>query len=98
MRSTKATYAIEIGPLLDKNKWMKVDIGYKVLPPKLNRRPLRRPKKRRIRGIDKNISKRMHKCKHCDELGHDAKTCKILIANESKDSASSSSTMKKCGR
>ena len=94
----KATYALEIGPLSDKAQWIKVDIGFKVLPPKLNLRSPERPKKKRIRGTDENALKRMHKCKHCGVLGHHAKICKNSVVEESQASVSSSSAPRKLGR
>ncbi|XP_038981150.1 uncharacterized protein LOC120110401 [Phoenix dactylifera] len=94
----KTAYALEIGPLPHKVQWIKVDIGHKVLPPKLSLRPPGRPKKKRIRGTDENTSKKMHKCKRCGDLGHHAKTCKNSVVEESQASMSSSSAPKKLGR
>ncbi|XP_008809579.2 uncharacterized protein LOC103721237 [Phoenix dactylifera] len=58
----KTAYALEIGSLPNKAQWIKVDIGYKVLPPNLSLRPPEKPKKERIRSTDENTSKKMHKC------------------------------------
>lgn len=54
----KTTYALEIGILPDKGQWIKVDIGCKVPPPKLSLRSPERPKKKKIRGTNKNTFKK----------------------------------------
>ena len=91
------TYALKVGSLSDKIQYIKIDIGYRVLPPILNLRSPKISKKKRIRSIYKNTSKKMLRCKCCGELGHHAKNCKNLV-EESQALVSLSSALKKSRR
>jgi hypothetical protein len=57
-----------------KDQWLKLDLDYKILPPKL-KRPARRPKKNRLKPTDEP-KKRSHRCARCGLYGHHQKTCK----------------------
>lgn len=72
----RAAYKGRVEPIPDRSQWPHVDLGFKVYPPLLGRRP-GRPKVVRIRGcLEKNSSKKKVRCHRCGNFGHFAKTCK----------------------
>jgi len=64
----RITYANMIATMPSKDEWLKVDLGYKMLPPVL-KRPPGRPRKNRIKSSDEP-KKRSHKCTRCGLYGH----------------------------
>jgi hypothetical protein len=78
----KAAYASVVPPMLSKDEWEKVDLGFKLLPPKCNR-AAERPRKRRIVGVEEggSSSKGKRRCKRCGGLGHLQKTCNETVAD-----------------
>ena len=67
----KAAYASVVPPMPSKDEWEKVDIGFKLLPPKCNR-GAGRPRKRTIIGVEEggSTSKGKRRCKMCGGFGH----------------------------
>jgi hypothetical protein len=72
----RAAYDSRVEPIPDRSQWPHVNLGYKVYPPVLGRRP-GRPKVVRIRGfLETNAGKKKVRCSRCGGFGHFAKTCK----------------------
>jgi hypothetical protein len=72
----RAAYEGRVELLPDRSQWPHFDLGFKVYPPLLGRRP-GGPKVVRIRGcLEANNSKKKVKCHRCGNFGHFAKTCK----------------------
>ena len=71
----KAAYATTMPPMPGKEEWEKVEINFKLLPPKCNR-AAGRPRKRRMVGVEEggSTSKGKRRCKRCGGLGHLQKT------------------------
>lgn len=77
----QAAYAASIEPVPDKSQWPKVDLGFKLWPPKL-KRAAGRPRTRRIRGVEEGGSranKKRKQCKRCGQFGHMQKTCNEAV-------------------
>jgi len=72
----EVAYATVVPPMPGKEDWKKVEIGFKLLPPKCNR-AAGRPRKRRMVGVEEggSTSKGKRRCKRCGGLGHLQKTC-----------------------
>ena len=60
----KAAYTTAVPPKTGKEEWEKVEIGFKLLPPKCNR-AAGRPRKRRMVGVEEggSTSKGKRRCK-----------------------------------
>ena len=72
----RAAYEQRVEPMPDRSQWPHFELGFKVFPPLLGRRP-GRPKVVRIRGcLEKNSTNKKVKCRRCGDFGHFAKTCK----------------------
>jgi hypothetical protein len=70
----RAAYAGRVEAMPDRADWPKVDLGFKVYPPKQKRAP-GRPRKQRIRGcLEENRNKRKVRCTRCKGFVHFAKT------------------------
>ena len=71
----EAAYATAVPPMPGKEEWEKVEIGFKLLPPKCNR-AAGRPRKRSMVGVEEggSTSKGKRSCKRCGGLGHLQKT------------------------
>jgi len=76
----EVAYATVVPPMPGKEDWKKVEIGFKLLPPKCNR-AAGRPRKRRMVGVEEggSTSKGKRRCKRCGGLGHLQKTCNETI-------------------
>ena len=76
----KAAYVTVVPPMPGKEEWEKVEIGFKLLPPKCNR-AAGRPRKRRMVGVEEggSTSKGKRRCKRCGGLGHLQKTCNETV-------------------
>jgi hypothetical protein len=74
----KAAYEGWIEPIPDKTLWPKVNLGFKLWPPTLNR-AAGRPRTRRIKGAEEGGSKNRKKCKRCGQFGHIQKTCNETV-------------------
>lgn len=73
-----AAYEGRVEPMVDRTQWPHFELGFKVYPPTLGRRP-GMPKVQRIRGcLEKNSTKKKVKCHRCGNFGHFGKTCKEL--------------------
>ncbi|KAK1297105.1 hypothetical protein QJS10_CPB15g01420 [Acorus calamus] len=71
-----ATYELRVNPLMDRQLWEHVELGYTVLPP-MSRRPRGRPKTKRIKDPNEaKRTKRMHKCSRCENWSHHKSSCK----------------------
>jgi hypothetical protein len=60
--------------MTSQEQWPRVDLGYKLMKPKLRRKP-GRPKVCRIKGFDELGNKKKRRCTECNELGHTTKYC-----------------------
>ncbi|XP_078167316.1 uncharacterized protein LOC144562060 [Carex rostrata] len=90
----KTTYSNGIAPMPSKDKWMKYELGYKMLPPIL-KRPVGRPRKSsRIKAWDEP-TKRSHKCTRCGLYGHYRNTCKNAVPSQDNEDSSSGSNRKR---
>jgi hypothetical protein len=70
----RTAYAGVIRPIGDKSKWVKSDPGFTVCPPKM-KRPAGRPRNERIMSC-LELGTRKQKCKRCNQIGHQQRTCK----------------------
>lgn len=71
----RKSYAGTFNPMISKDQWQKVDLGYKIKKPKLRRKP-GRPKKSRIKPYDEvSTGKKRRICSECNEVSHTAKHC-----------------------
>jgi hypothetical protein len=74
MERFKKTYEVTFKPMISQEQWSRVDLGYKLMKPKL-RRKSGRPKVSRIKGFDELDNKKKRRCTECNELGHTSKYC-----------------------
>ncbi|CAI9276461.1 unnamed protein product [Lactuca saligna] len=65
----KEAYALEIGPMPEKDQWVNIELVDKIYPP-----IIKRPKKNRIIAHDE--PKKRHRCPRCGIYGHHQRTCK----------------------
>uniref|UniRef100_A0A0A9G831 SWIM-type domain-containing protein n=1 Tax=Arundo donax TaxID=35708 RepID=A0A0A9G831_ARUDO len=78
VESFKAAYSGVLTPIGDKADWPKVDPGFVMLPPLLDR-STGRPRKKRIKRHDEpETNQRV--CRRCKQYGHIARTCKNRMA------------------
>jgi hypothetical protein len=70
----KKAYEGTFKPMTSKEKWLHVDLGYKLMKPKLRRKP-ERTKVSRIKASDEVGNKKKKRCTECNELGHTTKYC-----------------------
>jgi hypothetical protein len=68
----KKAYEGTFKPMTSQEQWPRVDLGYKLMKPKLRRKP-ERPKVSRIKGTDELGNKKKRRCTECNELGHTTK-------------------------
>jgi hypothetical protein len=73
----RISYANGIVTMPTKYQWLKFDLGYKMLPPKL-KRPAGRPRKNRLKLTDEP-KKRSHRCARCDLYSHHQKLVRIQL-------------------
>jgi hypothetical protein len=75
----KKAYEHVIAPMTDRDQWPKVDMGFKLWPPRLMR-AAGRPRSRRIKSAEEGgKTTRQVKCKRCGQFGHMAKTCNETV-------------------
>jgi hypothetical protein len=75
----KKTYENWVGPMIDRDQWPKVDLGFKLWPLVL-RRAAGRPRTRRYKGWEEGGSTcRTITCKRCHQKGHMKKTCNETV-------------------
>jgi hypothetical protein len=60
--------------MTSQEQWSRVDLGYKLMKPKLRRKP-GRLKVSRIKASDELENKKKRRCTKCNELGHTSKYC-----------------------
>ena len=65
----KAAYEGWIEPIPDKTLWPKVNLGFKLWPPK-HKRAAGRLRTRRVKGVEEGSSKNRKKCKRCGQFVH----------------------------
>lgn len=83
----RTAYAHGIAPMPGKDKWIKHDLGYKLLPPVV-KRPIGRSRKNRIKVSDEP-TKRSRKRTRCGLYGHYRRACKNAVpSQENEDCAS----------
>ena len=71
----RKAYASKFNPMISKDQWPHVDLGYQIKKPKMRRKP-GRLRKSRIKPHDEvATTKKRKKCSECNELGHTTKTC-----------------------
>jgi hypothetical protein len=66
----------------DKSHWPKFDLGFKMIPPKLERPP-GRPRKKRIKASGEAGKRGPYQCKKCFQFGHIEKGCNATQAEKS---------------
>jgi hypothetical protein len=71
----KATYQFDIYPMVDKEQWHEVDLGFVMVPPKLERH-VGRPRVCRIKGSGEAGKRGPYQCKRCFQFSHIEKTCR----------------------
>ena len=75
----KKAYAGIVMPMIDRNQWPKVDMGFKLWPPIL-KRAAGRPRTRRMKGAEEGgRTSGMRQCKRCGQFGHMMKTCNETV-------------------
>ncbi|KAF0935950.1 hypothetical protein E2562_037440 [Oryza meyeriana var. granulata] len=76
----KLSYSkFDINPMVDKTQWPVVDLGFVMVPPKLER-PAGRPRVRRIKSSGEAGKRGPYQCKRCFQFGHIEKTCREPLA------------------
>ena len=65
----KATYQFEVNPMVGKSQWPIVDLGFQMLPPKLER-SASRPRVKRLKSKGEPGKKGPYQCKRCFQFGH----------------------------
>lgn len=70
----KMAYQFVVAPMGDKTQWPKIDPGFKMVPPKLER-PAGRPRKKRIKASGEAGKRGPYQCKRCFQFGHIEKGC-----------------------
>ncbi|CAO2200098.1 unnamed protein product [Urochloa humidicola] len=70
----KSAYQFAATPMGDKTEWPKLDPGFKMIPPKLER-PAGRPRKKRIKASGEAGARGPYQCKRCFQFGHIEKGC-----------------------
>ncbi|KAK1283102.1 hypothetical protein QJS10_CPB21g01322 [Acorus calamus] len=73
----RQSYACAMGPMPNRDEWVKINPSFSVSPPKTVR-PRGRPRKNRIKNPDEQ-RKRRHMCTRCKEVGHHKSSCKNPI-------------------
>ena len=63
----------------DKSKWPKVDLGFEMIPPPLQR-AAGRPRKQRIKASGEPGKRGPYQCKRCFQFGHIEKGCNATQA------------------
>ncbi|CAO2038750.1 unnamed protein product [Urochloa humidicola] len=72
-------YEGAVMPMTDRNQWPKVDLGFKLWPPRL-KRAAGRSRSRRIKGVEEGGKLTgQKKCRRCGQLGHMMKTCNETV-------------------
>ena len=70
----KMAYQFHITPMNDKSEWPKVDPGFEMIPPPLQR-AAGRLRKKRIEASGEPGKRRPYQCKRCFQFGHIEKSC-----------------------
>jgi hypothetical protein len=70
----KATNQFEVNPMVDKTQWPIVDLGFEMLPPKLER-AAGRPRVKRIKSRGEPGKRGPYQCKRCFQFGNIEKGC-----------------------
>ncbi|KAM0877351.1 hypothetical protein ACQ4PT_035559 [Festuca glaucescens] len=70
----KMAYQFKIAPMNGRSEWPKVDVGFEVIPPPLQR-AAGRPRKRRIKASGEPGKRGPYQCKRCFQFGHIEKGC-----------------------
>ena len=65
----KVAYQFQITPMNDKSEWPKVDLGFEMIPPPLQR-AAGRPRKQRIKASGEPGKRGPYQCKRCFQFGH----------------------------
>jgi zinc finger SWIM domain-containing protein 3 len=89
----RVAYEGVIRPMTDKSQWVNVDLEFNVHPP-LMKRPPGRPKKERIPGC-LELRTRRQKCKRCKQFGHQERTCKASVPDDSECASNSAANPNK---
>ena len=75
----KVAYQFQITPMNDKSEWPKVDLGFEMIPPPLQR-AAGRPRKQRIKASGEPGKRGPYQCKRCFQFGHIEKSCNATQA------------------
>ena len=75
----KVAYQFQITTMNDKSKWPKVDLGFEMIPPPLQR-AAGRPRKQRIKASGEPGKRGPYQCKRCFQFGHIEKSCNATQA------------------
>lgn len=72
----KVAYSGTIPTMTDKSQWPKVNLGFKLLPPKLKIGPGRK-RKNRFKASHEPGARKLEKCQTCGEVGHHDPNCSV---------------------
>jgi hypothetical protein len=72
----KIAYSGTIPTITDKSQWPKLNLGFKLLPPKLKIGPGRK-RKNRFKASHEPGARKLDKCKTCDEVGQHDPNCGV---------------------
>ena len=70
----KMAYQFQIAPMNDKSQWPKVNLGFEMIPPPLQR-AAGRPRKQRVKARGEPGKRGPYQCKRCFQFGHIEKGC-----------------------
>nr|XP_051208663.1 uncharacterized protein LOC127325869 [Lolium perenne] len=70
----KMAYQFQIAPMNGRSEWPKVDVGFEMIPPPLQR-AAGRPRKQRIKASGELGKRGPYQCKRCFQFGHIEKGC-----------------------
>ena len=75
----KMAYQFQIAPMNDKSQWPKVNLGFEMIPPPLQR-ATGRPRKQRVKARGEPGKRGPYQCKKCFQFGHIEKGCNATQA------------------
>ncbi|XP_066368557.1 uncharacterized protein [Miscanthus floridulus] len=75
----KMAYQFQIAPMNDKSQWPKVNLGFEMIPPPLQR-AAGRPRKQRVKARGEPGKRGPYQCKRCFQFGHIEKGCNATQA------------------